>query len=202
LRVRRRDAPAVPAQPSFANSPPVPRSAPADGSRFQVTIKHEQERSAFYVTLSLRFSQDTINLIKARRLEDHIVISGNTKPPVTKVGAFAFDGILRIVAYLSPIALLLCIPVGIFNGGLGGLLLIGGIVGILWCLVGSKKVVDTYDEQFIRIKYFFRNSTIRLYASSAIGAKVLDSEIRESLKTLRFVLDESVSLPDAETFDV
>lgn len=171
--------------------------------KMQASISHAQERKNYYVTLKLLFSPGAQLLIKARQLQDMTVISGLPGPPLTRHGILAMAYGAGAFAYVFPFIFIGSFIWGVVGGGSGaGLLMFGSVAGMLYAWFGPKKHIEARDVQRYTIAHLLRNPTVRLWASDPVGAKIIDDEIRENLKLLRAYLEESKTLPQAETFDV
>jgi hypothetical protein len=188
---------------SRTKRPPItafgPGTAPTGETRLQANIQHAQNRSGYWLNFDLRFSQDTINLIKARRLHDYVVVKGYTVPPITKAGVYAFFYGSMALAYTIPFVFLASIILVFGRYDLGGYLFVACFIAWGFFRYKADTIFSKREEKAFTIRDFMKRPTIQLFADDAFTAKVMDTEIREKLVALRAMLDVSVQIPASET---
>lgn len=200
-------------EPTLSTEPPVSHASP--DSLIQATIVHKQERQHFFVYLTLKFSKHAQLLIAARQLQDHLILSGFPNPPPSNIGtnaAFRFYWLLRIAAPFMFLGSCIYGMSGALQQSATGklnnsesiafLLVLLSIILFAVSFIAPRRHEQNISEQEYTVKRFYREPTVRFYASNPVVAKGLDDEIRERLLVLRQFLEESKEMPAEDRFEL
>lgn len=173
------------------------------GSLMQASLRHERSFNSSYVVLTLKFSREAHQLIRARGIEHLTVLSGElTRPPPGAAEVFGMDWLFRICGFVGAFGIIPCIIYGAAGGAAAGPLLFLCFVLLAVRFIGPRVVVNSWAAKEYTIKSFLRQPTVRLYADNPVFAKGLMDQIKEKIAGLRALLEDSKELPAEETFEL
>lgn len=190
------------AQATQTQQPSQPTGVP--GSLMQASLRHERSFNSSYVVLTLKFSREAHQLIRARGIEHLVVLSGElTRPPPGAVEVVGMDWFFRLSGLVGAFGIIPCFIYGVAGGGnaAGGLLTLCVILlGVRF--IGPRLLIKSWDTKDYTIKSFLRQPTVRLYADNPVFAKALIDQIKEKIADLRMLLEDSKELPAEETIEL
>ena len=172
----------------------------------RVSIRHREEEFGlsgagrrYYVDCEVLFSEEEKAIVAARGLAGNVFTVDPPVPPpdaVEHLSAQALKPIGWTVLCFSPI-------IGIFNGGLGSLMIFAAIGMLVTAFALRRKVaIASIPQQVISLRRLLDVPRFTVYAPDPVRAQNADQAIRKHLTTLKSFLVGSIEIPKPETFEL